>query len=127
MRISVLSSDVCSSDLAFRSGLRNQLRRNAANNAVFRHILGDDGIGPHGTAISQMNAPNDLRPSANEYPVTQNGRARPFAAIDLSQHGAVSQVGVRADHRVSVDIDDAEAIAEQSRANHRIFGARKGT
>src|SRR3546814_9474809 len=63
-------------DIAFRSGLRNQLRRNAANNAVFRHILGDDGIGPHGTAISKMNAPNDLRPSANEYPVTQNGRAR---------------------------------------------------
>src|SRR3546814_2354361 len=57
MRISDWSSDVCSSDL------------------------------PHGAAISQMNAPNDLRPSANEYPVTQNGRARPFAAIDLSQHG----------------------------------------
>src|SRR3546814_524131 len=91
---------------------------------LVRSILGDDGIGPHGTAISQMNAPNDLRPSANEYPVTQNGRARPFAAIDLSQHGAVSQVGVRADHRVSVDIDAAEAIDEQSRANHSIFGNR---
>src|SRR3546814_10404848 len=71
-----------------------------------------------------MNAPNDLRPSANEYPVTQNGRARPFAAIDLSQHGAVSQVGVRADHRASVDIDAAEAIDEQSRSNHSIFGNR---
>src|SRR3546814_16890509 len=69
-----------------------------------------------------MNAPNDLRPSANEYPVTQNGRARPFAAIDLSQHGPVSQVGVRADHRVSVDIDAAAALDEQSRANNCIYG-----
>src|SRR3546814_18533048 len=74
-----------------------------------------------------MNAPNDLRPSANEYPVTQNGRARPFAAIDLSQHGAVSQVGVRADHRVSVDNDSAAAIDEQYRANHSIFGNRDTT
>src|SRR3546814_13262220 len=85
-------------------------------------MLGDDGIGPHGTAISQMNSPNDLRPSANEYPLTQNGRARPFAAIDLSQPGAESQVGVRAEHRVSVDIDAAEALDEQSRANPKIFG-----
>src|SRR3546814_18884091 len=110
--------------MAFRSGLRNQLRRNAANNAVFRHILGDDGIGPHGTAISQMNAHIDLRPSPNEYTVTQNGSARTYAAIDLSQNGTVSQIGVRADHRVAVDTATAEAIDAQPRANTNITAQR---
>src|SRR3546814_5767364 len=78
-----------------------------------------------------MNAPNDLRPSANEYPVTQNGRARPFAAIDLSQHGAVSQVGVRADHRVSVDIDRSEEHTSElqslMRISYAVFCLKKKT
>src|SRR3546814_9971956 len=91
---------------------------------LVRSILGDDGIGPHGAAISQMNAPNDLRPSANEYPVTQNGRARPFAAIDLSQHGAVSQVGVRADHRVRSEEHTSE-LQSLMRISYAVFCLKK--
>jgi len=96
--------------------------RNPRHNIVFHGAACHHGIGPHHSAVGQMNGTDDLGPGGDVDPVA-HGRHSPFPVLARQSEGnALGQVAAFAHHHVGMQDNLPKMPDVQTRANATIRG-----